>query len=192
MDINFRKFSLIVGLGNPGSKFEDTRHNIGAETLKNVMQKFNAIDPTLDKKCNALVSEAFFDNKKTFLIIPQYFMNDLGKSVAFFVKNTNIKSEQILVLHDDLDLKPGEIKFKESGSAGGHNGLRSIIAELGSDKFARLRIGIGRPFSEKPKTPKEEKIVSDYVLEKIPANDRKKIEKTLSNILYENSSSPTI
>ncbi len=134
---------LIVGLGNPGSKYELTRHNAG----------FLAVDYFADQHETRLSMEKWqgvycrdrFDGQRILLVKPQTFMNKSGDCVARFVDFYKIEIENILVLHDDLDLLPGKTKVVARGGAGGHNGIRSIINHLGTSDFARLKIGIGRP-----------------------------------------------
>ena len=109
-------------------------------------------------------------------------MNEAGISVETVIRKFNLKPENLLVIHDDLDLAPGEMKMKSGGSASGHNGVRSIIAHLKTDNFPRLRIGIGRPFPHKPTTPEEEAIVSQYVLEKFTPEEIKKIRNLCAGI----------
>lgn len=113
---------------------------------------------------------------------PLIFMNDVGLAVAAVMAKSNLKPENILVIHDDLDLRPGEMKLKEGGSASGHNGVRSIIACLKTDKFPRLRLGIGRPLDHKPTTPEEEAIVSQFVLESFTLEERQIIERVCAEI----------
>lgn len=167
--INLANIKLIVGLGNPGPKFSRTRHNIGAMTIERLQDVGTQnIEP--------------FQSPPT-LLIPTTFMNESGREVALHAKKSGIKPEEILVLHDDIDLEPGNWKYKAGGSAGGHNGLRSIIASLGSDQFARLRIGVGRPFPHKPMTPEEENAIAKYVLSPIPSADQIKIDQSIDEIV---------
>jgi len=134
---------LIVGLGNPGSKYELTRHNAG----------FLALDYFADQHGFALTAEKWqgvycrdrLAGSRVLLVKPQTFMNKSGECVARFADFYRIEPANILVVHDDLDLPPGRIKVVARGGAGGHNGIRSIINHLGTSDFARLKIGIGRP-----------------------------------------------
>lgn len=135
--------SLIIGLGNPGTKYELTRHNAG----------FLAVDDFADQQHCALKSEKWnglfcserIEGQRVILLKPQTFMNKSGESVIRFVHFHNIPLEKILVIHDDLDLAQGKIKVAAKGGAGGHNGIRSLIQHLGSPAFSRLKIGLGRP-----------------------------------------------
>lgn len=168
---------LIIGLGNPGSRFSNTRHNVGAMVANSLAAKLGATKKT-DNQAQATIYEAADKH----LMTPLKFMNEAGASAAAVIKKLNLKPEDILVIHDDLDLPPGEMKLKASGSASGHNGVRSIIAHLKTDRFPRLRIGIGRPFPHKPTTPEEEAIVSQFVLEPFPPNDFQKTANLFEQI----------
>ena len=134
---------LIVGLGNPGSKYEKTRHNAG----------FLAVDYFADHVGEKVVTEKMqgvfgvfrSSGKQVFLLKPQIYMNRSGACIMQFARYFNIVHENILVVHDDLDLDPGRIKIVASGGAGGHKGIRSAIQHLGTEGFARVKIGIGRP-----------------------------------------------
>jgi len=143
----------IIGLGNPGDKYVFTRHNIGFRVIDALAEVFNS---EFKKNDSMLMSTIEIDGAHIFLIKPQTFMNDSGKVIPFLQKK-GITADQILVVHDELELPFGEIKFKTSGSAKGHNGLKSIIQYLGQD-FHRLRVGIGRPDNREN--------VPHYVLEK--------------------------
>ncbi len=135
---------LFVGLGNPGFEYQGTRHNAGfwwidalAEQLKVSLQP--------DAKLQALMARTQIKGETLWLLAPQTFMNLSGKSVAGLAKFFKIAPENILVVHDELDVAPGEAKLKKGGSHAGHNGLRDIHAQLGSDQYWRLRLGIGHP-----------------------------------------------
>ena len=160
---------LIVGLGNPGREYEDTRHNAGAWLVEQLARSHGC----------ALVSEAKFHGltgrlqlagQDLKLLIPTTFMNLSGQSVAAFANFYKISAESILVAHDELDLPPGSARFKQGGSGGG-NGVRDIIARLGNNGFHRLRIGIGHPGSADK--------VTGYVLNKPSADERISIERAL-------------
>ncbi len=168
---------LIVGLGNPGSRFSNTRHNVGALAVEKMAEKLGAIKHN-DQQAQAII----YETTDWLLITPLKFMNEAGISVETVIRKFNLKPENLLVIHDDLDLAPGEMKMKSGGSASGHNGVRSIIAHLKTDNFPRLRIGIGRPFPHKPTTPEEEAIVSQYVLEKFTPEEIKKIRNLCAGI----------
>ena len=134
---------LIVGLGNPGPKYQGTRHNAGFMVLDRLAETIRvSVDRT---KFGSLYGEGSWPGDRLVLLKPQTFMNLSGRAVADAARFYKVPPEDIVVLHDELDLPFGQIRLKEGGGHGGHNGLRSIIAELGSAEFLRLRIGIGRP-----------------------------------------------
>jgi peptidyl-tRNA hydrolase, PTH1 family len=135
---------LIVGLGNPGKRYEHTRHNAGFWWVDNLAQQFN-VTLTENKNFKALCGLIKINNKCVWLLEPQTFMNLSGFSVAALVNFYKIKTEEILVVHDELDLAAGKSKLKQGGSHAGHNGLKDIKAKLGTDQYWRLRIGIDRP-----------------------------------------------
>lgn len=174
-----KKAKLVVGLGNPGARFSDTRHNVGALAVQGLAHRLGAA-----KQIDRQASATIYETAERHLMTPLNFMNEVGESVAAVLKKFNLKPEDILVIHDDLDLLPGEMKIKEGGSASGHNGVRSIIANLKTDNFPRLRIGIGRPFPSKPTTPEEEAIVSQFVLEPFKPDERQKIEPLFEQIQF--------
>ena len=131
---------LIVGLGNPGREYQNTRHNIGFIFLDNYAKEKNIkIDK---KKFNGLYNEITVDNEKVVLLKPQSFMNLSGEVVIKYVNYFKIDIDEILVINDDLDLNFGKIRLRPSGSSGGHNGLKNIILHLNSDNFKRLKVGI--------------------------------------------------
>jgi PTH1 family peptidyl-tRNA hydrolase len=134
---------LIIGLGNPGAQYELTRHNAGFLALDYVADQRNW--PLNAEKWQGICGSDRLGEHRVFLVKPQTFMNRSGECVARFADFHRIAPEQILVLHDDLDLPPGRIKVTAKGGAGGHNGIRSLMQHLGSPDFVRLKIGIGRP-----------------------------------------------
>jgi PTH1 family peptidyl-tRNA hydrolase len=140
---------LIVGLGNPGKEYRDTRHNAGFMVLDEVAQRMK-VDFQLEKRWNALSARA----GNIWLLKPQTFMNESGSAVNGLLRYHKLTAPETLVVFDDVDLPLGTLRMRPSGSAGGHNGMRSIIAHLGTDMFPRLKLGIapgpsGRPAGEK-------------------------------------------
>jgi PTH1 family peptidyl-tRNA hydrolase len=136
---------LIVGLGNPGSEYENTRHNAGAWLVERLAAAYR-IPLSADKKFFGKVGKGTIDGKTVWLLLPTTFMNASGKSVQALANFYKLSAEQILVAHDELDMPAGVAKFKQGGGHGGQNGLRDIIAKLGNNKnFHRLRIGIDHP-----------------------------------------------
>jgi PTH1 family peptidyl-tRNA hydrolase len=135
---------LFVGLGNPGPEYQDTRHNAGFWWI-DALAKELKLDLSHDRNYQALVARTNLNGKPVWLLKPQTFMNLSGRSVAALANFFKIAPEHILVVHDELDISPGEAKLKLGGSHAGHNGLRDIHAQLGTDQYWRLRLGIGHP-----------------------------------------------
>ena len=135
---------LFVGLGNPGPEYEQTRHNAGFWWLDALARELK-VNLTADKSYHGLVARTSMQGQSVWLLAPQTFMNLSGKSVASLANFFKIAPQEILVAHDDLDIAPGEAKLKLGGSHAGHNGLRDIHAQLGTDQYWRLRLGIGHP-----------------------------------------------
>ena len=135
---------LIVGLGNPGTEYEATRHNVGFWWVDAIARDLKVhLQP--DRAYHGLVARTQLNGQTLWLLEPQTFMNLSGKSVAALARFFKIEPNEILVVHDELDLPPGEAKLKHGGGHAGHNGLRDIHAQLGTDQYWRLRIGIGHP-----------------------------------------------
>ena len=135
---------LFVGLGNPGSEYDGTRHNAGFWYLDALSRELKT-PLVMDKNYHGLVGRTTVNGQTVWLLEPQTYMNLCGKSVAGLARFFKIQPEEILVAHDELDLPPGEAKLKLGGSHAGHNGLRDIHAQLGSDRYWRLRLGVGHP-----------------------------------------------
>ncbi len=154
---------LIVGLGNPGKSYENTRHNIGFMVLDHFANINN-----WKSKWNALYAETMVNNEKVLLVKPETYMNLSGNALIEFVNFYKINLEDILVIQDDLDLAFGTYKLKINSSAGGHNGIKSIIERLGSNSFARLKVGISN---------NKEMDTKDYVLGKFTKEQLETFEK---------------
>lgn len=169
---------LIVGLGNPGEKYENTRHNVGFIALDHLLQKFEKVKNTVwfeDKKFKALIHETEIDGEKVVLMKPQTFMNDSGRAVQGYSSYMKIDPKDIYVLHDELDLPLGKIRIRFGGSSAGNNGVASIIDHLGTDKFLRIRMGIGK--SQRVHATHD---TSEYVLGTFSATEKSKV-KTMVN-----------
>lgn len=134
---------LIVGLGNPGKEYEDTRHNIGFKVVDNIAKEYN-IDVNR-QKFKGTYGEGFINGEKVMLLKPTTYMNLSGESVREVVDFYNLENHKILIIYDDISLDVGKLRIREKGSAGGHNGIKSIIAHLGSDVFPRIKVGVGQP-----------------------------------------------
>jgi len=163
---------LIAGLGNPGKEYIDTRHNIGFLVIDNLLDSFGV--SCLKRKFKAKYCEIAFEDKKIIALKPQTFMNESGLSIASAKKFYGQELNRILIIHDDIDLPLGSMKFKRNGGTAGHNGLNSIKKHIKTDQFDRLRFGVGRPSGLKS--------AAGYVLKNF-----KKIEKKEVDILLENS-----
>jgi PTH1 family peptidyl-tRNA hydrolase len=162
--------SLIVGLGNPGAEYADTRHNAGFRFLDALLGAESAVlRPQAHFK--AAVGKIAVAGKNVWLLAPQTFMNASGEAVARFVHYHKIPAGEILVVHDDLDLPPGTVRLKIGGGDGGHNGLADITEKLGSPDYVRLRIGIGHPGSSAQ--------VVSYVLKKAPQAEQALIDAAI-------------
>ena len=134
---------LIVGLGNPGKEYDGTRHNIGFEAINFIANKYN-IDINRSK-FKGVFGEGFIGNKKVILLKPTTYMNLSGESIREVINFYKIDTNEIIVIYDDISLEIGTLRIREKGSAGGHNGIKSIISNLGGDFFPRIKIGVGQP-----------------------------------------------
>lgn len=159
---------IIVGLGNPSREYEDTRHNIGFKVIETLAEQERI--PVLEKKHRALIGKGYIDGQKVILAKPLTYMNLSGECVRELVNYYKIDEKtELLVISDDISLPPGQLRLRKKGSAGGHNGLKNIIAHLGHEEFMRLKIGVG----EKP----EGWDLADYVLGHFSREEKKEMEK---------------
>lgn len=163
---------LIVGLGNPGAKYEMTRHNAGFLAVDLLAIKENLNIKKL--KYHALVGDAVINGKKCLVMKPQTFMNNSGEAVGEACRFYKIPPEKVIVISDDISLDVGKIRIKRKGSAGGHNGLKSIIAHLGSENFVRIKVGVG-------KKPSADYDLVDWVLGRFPKELEKELKSALEN-----------
>ena len=138
---------IVVGLGNPGAQYENTPHSVGFETVDRIASEIGA-SWEMKKAFNALMARGTFGGSPVILVKPQTFMNLSGDAVAPIVKYNNATAADTLVIQDDIDLPVGRLRVRKGGSAGGHNGLRSIIARLGTPDFLRLKLGVGKDRSD--------------------------------------------
>lgn len=160
---------MIIGLGNPGRQYEQTRHNIGFHVIDELANRLDA--PAMQSKFNGMYTVIHRPEGKVMLVKPLTYMNLSGECVRPLVDYYDIDIDQIVVIYDDLDFAPGELRLRQKGSAGGHNGMKSLIAHLGTDKFNRVRMGIGRPVGGMK--------VSDYVLSSFSKEDIPLMEETI-------------
>ncbi|HLU76924.1 MAG TPA: aminoacyl-tRNA hydrolase [Burkholderiales bacterium] len=165
---------LIVGLGNPGREHERDRHNVGFWFIERLADKLR-VTLSKDAKYHAFVTRVARPGGDVWLMMPQTYMNLSGKAVGALARFYKIAPEEILIVHDELDFPPGTVKLKRGGGAGGHNGLRDIEAQLGSQATWRLRVGIGHPG--------DKNVVPDYVLKAPPPADREAIDQALDRCL---------
>lgn len=162
---------LIIGLGNPEEEYSKTRHNMGFDTINKLAKKYNI---EINKnKFQGLYETATIEGQKVVLIKPQTYMNLSGNCVKEFVDFYKVDSENVLVIYDDMDIEPGTIKIRKKGSAGGHNGMKSIIQMLRTEEFPRIRIGIGRPEHNGDEI--------NYVIGAIPDEEIPKLEEGTEN-----------
>ncbi len=168
---------LVVGLGNPGAEYERTRHNAGCWVLDEMTRVLGASGFSIDKKMKAEVTSASVDGRKVWFIKPQTYMNCSGQSVGPFARFHDIRPEEILVVHDELDLLPGQLRVKRGGSTGGHNGLKDVQAVLGTPDYWRLRIGIGHPRSLQLNQG-----VADFVLHRPRLDEQIDIDRAIDRV----------
>ena len=163
---------LIVGLGNPGKEYAHTRHNCGFRAIDILADK---LDCKVDKgKFQGLYGQTVKNGKKLFLLKPQTYMNLSGRSVLQLSAYYNIPPQRIIVIFDDISLEPGRLRVRRDGSAGGHNGIKSIISELSSQDFPRVKIGVGAK-------PSPERDLADWVLSGFTASEEKALSEALEN-----------
>lgn len=163
---------LVVGLGNPGKQYERTRHNAGFRAINILADKLGC---KIDKgKFQGLYGQVTYRGKKLFLLKPQTFMNLSGRSVLQMSAYYSIPPQRIIVLFDDISLEPGRLRIRSEGSAGGHNGIKSIIQEIGSQEFPRVKIGVGA-------NPHPEQDLAGWVLSSFSQADEKALSEALPN-----------
>lgn len=158
---------LIVGLGNPGAEYAHTRHNAGFDTLAELAGRLGV--SVAREKEQALIGECFYHGQKLILAMPQTYMNLSGLAVSGLARWYKIPPENLIVIYDDIDLAQGALRIRKSGSAGTHNGMRSVIAELGYDNFPRVRVGVGE---RKPGYA-----LADWVLSRYTPEEREKADE---------------
>ena len=157
---------LIAGLGNPTREYEKTRHNVGFDTIDVLADRINTDVP--ERKFKGLYGKGMLGGEKVILLKPQTFMNLSGESVRAAADFYKIPPDHIIVIYDDISLDVGHLRIRTKGSAGGHNGIKNIIAHLGTQEFPRIKIGVGG------KPPRMD--LADYVLSRFPAEERKIME----------------
>ena len=158
---------VIVGLGNPGKKYSDTRHNIGFRVLEEVARRHGVQKE--ESRFDALIAHIMLGGQKVLLVKPLTYMNLSGKAVQPLMRWFKLDLSDLIVIYDDMDLPPGTLRLRAQGGSGGHKGMASIIERLGSQEFARIRIGIGRPDNE----------AIDWVLGKFSPTEQKLMEEVI-------------
>lgn len=161
---------MIVGLGNIGKKYDQTRHNVGFMVVDE-LAKQEGVDFGKEKM-SALLATTFINGEKVLLVKPTTYMNESGRAVRPLMDYYNIPVEDIIICHDDMDLDVGNLRLRQKGSAGGHNGIKSIISHVGTKEFKRLRIGTGHP---------QKMSVVDWVLSRFTPNQKKLVDQEISN-----------
>ena len=161
---------LLVGLGNPGPTYENTRHNAGFKVVDAFLEKYEAA--LTKNKFNALYTDINVGDKRILVVKPQTFMNDSGSSVLAISRFYKIPTDRILVILDDVSLAPGKIRIRRSGSAGGQNGLKSIIEKLSTEEFARIKMGVG----DRPDRTSD---LANWVLGKMNDEDKKLFDEAV-------------
>ena len=162
---------IIAGLGNPGREYDKTRHNAGFEAIDEIAKKYN-IDLD-EKKHKAICGKGFINGEKVILLKPQTYMNLSGESLRAAIDFYKLSAEDVVVLFDDISLEVGQLRIRQKGSAGGHNGIKSIIAHLGTNEFSRIKIGVG----EKP----EGYDLAAHVLGHFSRDEYESMEKAYKN-----------
>ena len=169
---------LIVGLGNPGPEYEQTRHNAGFWLVDNLANSLPGTRLQRDSRYNAMLAKTSINGQDVWLLEPLTFMNRSGQSVGALARFFKIAADEVLVVHDELDLMPGIARLKKGGSAGGHNGLKDITAALGTQDYWRLRLGIGHP-----RSLSLQQQVADFVLHRPRREDQELIEQAIEKSL---------
>jgi PTH1 family peptidyl-tRNA hydrolase len=169
---------LIVGLGNPGPEYEQTRHNAGFWLVDNLADSLPGARLQRETRFNALMAKTAIGGQDVWLLEPQTFMNRSGQSVGALARFYKIAADEVLVVHDELDLAPGIVKMKKGGSSGGHNGLKDITAALGTQDYWRLRLGIGHP-----RSLNLQQAVVDFVLHRPRKEEQQLIDDAIAKSL---------
>ena len=162
---------LIAGLGNPGKQFEHTRHNMGFDTVDELVERHRV--PQSGVRCKGMYGKGMIEGEKVILLKPLTYMNLSGEAVRGLADYFKIDPEnELIVIYDDIDLEPGQIRVRKKGSAGGHNGIKDIIAKLGTQNFIRVRIGVGA----KPKNWD----LADHVLSRFTPGEKKLVDAAMN------------
>jgi PTH1 family peptidyl-tRNA hydrolase len=173
---------IIAGLGNPGPKYETTRHNVGFLAVDRLIDDWRASGP--DEAYQSIIHQATVAGEKVLLVKPETFMNLSGESIAPMMKFYKCTPDDLIVIHDDLDLKPMALRVKTGGGTGGHNGLKSIDQSLGSTEYHRIRMGIGHPSKlvHPSAQGKHARVVADYVLQNFTDEELQDLDPLLDRV----------
>lgn len=164
---------IIVGLGNPGQKYDKTRHNVGFDAIDLISEKHGI---KVDKlKHRALIGQGRIGGEKVLLVKPQTYMNLSGESLASIVNYYDADIEKVIVIYDDIDLDVGKLRIRKKGSSGSHNGMRSIVKCLGSTDFPRIRIGVSKP--------EKNMDLADFVLSRFSKEDRVFVDESIDRVV---------
>ena len=169
-------YQLLIGLGNPGARYETTRHNAGLWLLERVARRY-ASGFRSSPRCFGSIADADIAGTRVRLFRPDTFMNHSGRAVAAVAAFYKVPIERILIAHDEIDLPPGTVRLKRGGGHGGHNGLRDVVPQLASAGFSRIRIGVGHPGSK-------DRVVG-YVLDRPPRAERSEIDDAIERVVDE-------
>ena len=169
-------YQLLIGLGNPGARYETTRHNAGVWLLERVARRY-ASGFRSSPRCFGSIADADIAGTRVRLFRPDTFMNHSGRAVAAVAGFYKVPIERILIAHDEIDLPPGTVRLKRGGGHGGHNGLRDVVPQLASAGFSRIRIGVGHPGSK-------DRVVG-YVLDRPPRAERSEIDDAIERVVDE-------
>ena len=159
---------IIVGLGNPEPEYSNTRHNMGFDTINKIAKKYNIEFSKTNFK--GIYGTGIIEGEKVILLKPQTYMNLSGESIKEIIDFYKLNTDNLIIIYDDIDIEPGIIKLRKTGGPGTHNGMKSVIKEIGTEKFPRVRIGIGKP--------EHKGDLINYVIGKISEEDKKILEKS--------------
>jgi len=179
---------IVVGLGNPGEKYEGTRHNIGFAALDHLLKKYEPLDKSVwedNKKTKSHIKKLSINETQVLLAKPQTFMNNSGMALALLTQYFKVKPEEVIIIHDDLDLPLGKIQIRFGGGSAGHNGIGSVIGALKTDKFTRIRMGIGHPRGQgrsQKSEIKNDHTVSNYVVSHFSEGEHKDVRNMIKHV----------
>lgn len=171
---------LIIGLGNPGRAYAANRHNIGFRCINYLSRKYSI--PLKQNQCRAQTGSGEIAGVPVLLAKPETFVNKSGEAVSRLVEKHSIHLDDLIIIHDDLDLPLGKLRIRKGGSSGGHKGINSIIAATGSREFCRIKVGIGRPVAPRGTPVTDEKVIVDYVLGDFTPDEERAIRPIIARV----------